>query len=267
MFRLVEPSSGNTSSKVFLKLLNCIALHWIAAVWYSILLVPLLHFMAELLQGSTWTGWVIRCIPWSRRYFRTTVQFSKMTMSEFTQLELFSHGLKSMKVNIIFPGQHNHQTWTSLNHSGQFWRLEWGTDSHLQHLWSKFTMFFKTNGIKFRYRQFKTCTNSFREGLQLYWRQKVVQYHINKEMCTVVFPLFCPSPVDKPRICNSKRILASMDHRMNAIFLTISTTVELVLITGFRKQVIVWNSFLGYEYKLSLVNRTLVKDFLTSYLV
>jgi hypothetical protein len=28
----------------------------------------------------------------------------------FTQLELFSHGLKSMKVNFnIFPGQHNHQ--------------------------------------------------------------------------------------------------------------------------------------------------------------
>jgi hypothetical protein len=35
---------------------------------------------------------------------------------------LFSHGLKSMKVNFnIFPGQHNHQIWTSLNHSDQFW--------------------------------------------------------------------------------------------------------------------------------------------------
>jgi hypothetical protein len=34
----------------------------------------------------------------------------------------------------IFPGQHTHQIWTLLNHSGQFWRLEWGTDSHLQHL-------------------------------------------------------------------------------------------------------------------------------------
>jgi hypothetical protein len=44
---------------------------------------------------------------------------------QFTQLELFSHGLKSMKVNFnIFPGQHNHQIWTSLNHSGQLWRLE-----------------------------------------------------------------------------------------------------------------------------------------------
>jgi hypothetical protein len=33
--------------------------------------------------------------------------------------------LKSMKVNFsIIPGQHNHQIWTSLNHSGQFWRQE-----------------------------------------------------------------------------------------------------------------------------------------------
>jgi hypothetical protein len=54
------------------------------------------------------------------------------TMPPLTQ---FSHCLKSIKMNfIIFPGQYNHHTWTSLNHSGQFWRLQWGTDSHLQHL-------------------------------------------------------------------------------------------------------------------------------------
>jgi hypothetical protein len=36
--------------------------------------------------------------------------FKKKTMSPFKQLELFSHGLKSMKVNFnIFPGLHNHQ--------------------------------------------------------------------------------------------------------------------------------------------------------------
>jgi hypothetical protein len=41
--------------------------------------------------------------------------------------------LKSMKVNFnIFPRQHNHKIWTSLNLSSQFWRLEWGMDSHLQ---------------------------------------------------------------------------------------------------------------------------------------
>jgi hypothetical protein len=39
---------------------------WSAISWYSILFVSLLLFMAELLQGSRWTGWVIRCILWSR---------------------------------------------------------------------------------------------------------------------------------------------------------------------------------------------------------
>jgi hypothetical protein len=36
--------------------------------------------------------------------------FPKTTMTPFTQMELFSHGLNSTKVNFnIFPGQHNHQ--------------------------------------------------------------------------------------------------------------------------------------------------------------
>jgi hypothetical protein len=48
--------------------------------------------------------------PVIRRYFRTTMQFSKMTGPPFTQLELFSDSWKSMKVTFnIFPGQHNHQ--------------------------------------------------------------------------------------------------------------------------------------------------------------
>jgi hypothetical protein len=98
-------------------------------------LVPLLPFMAELLQGSTWTGWEITCILWSRRYFRETMQFPKTTMLPFSQLQLFSRGIKSVKTNCnIFSDQHNHQIWTPLNHSGQFWRPEWGTHSHLQHL-------------------------------------------------------------------------------------------------------------------------------------
>jgi hypothetical protein len=62
--------------------------------------------------------------PMMGRYFRTTMQFSK-TMSSFTRLELISHGLKIMKVNFnMFPGQHNYQILTTLNHSGQLWRLE-----------------------------------------------------------------------------------------------------------------------------------------------
>jgi hypothetical protein len=74
----------------------------------------------------------------------------KKTMPPFTQMELFSHGLKSMKVNFnIFPGQHNYQVWTPLNHSGHFWGQEWGLDSHLQYLQSDLKMFFKKNGMKF----------------------------------------------------------------------------------------------------------------------
>jgi hypothetical protein len=49
----------------------------------------------------------------------------------------------------FFPDQHNHRTWISLKHSVQFWRLEWGADSHLQHLYSNLVMFFKKNGLKF----------------------------------------------------------------------------------------------------------------------
>jgi hypothetical protein len=38
-----------------------------------------------------------------------------MTVPPFTQLELFMHGLKSMKANFnIFPDQHTHEIWTSL---------------------------------------------------------------------------------------------------------------------------------------------------------
>jgi hypothetical protein len=48
---------------------------WAAISWYSILLVPLLSFMANLLQWSTWTGWVIRCNPWSRHLFPNNAIF------------------------------------------------------------------------------------------------------------------------------------------------------------------------------------------------
>jgi hypothetical protein len=67
------------------------------------------------------------------------------------RLELFSHRLKSMRVNFnIFPGHQNHQISTSMNHSGPLLSLEWGTDSHLQHLQRNLRMFFKKNCIKFR---------------------------------------------------------------------------------------------------------------------
>jgi hypothetical protein len=38
------------------------------------------------LQGSTKTGLVMRCIPWSRHYIRRMMEFSKMKMPPFRQL-------------------------------------------------------------------------------------------------------------------------------------------------------------------------------------
>jgi hypothetical protein len=91
-------------------------LWWFEQQYCGILLDPLLPFMAELLQGSVWTGWVIRCIPW---FLNNNAVFQDN--GSFTQLELFSHGLKSIKVNFnIIPCQHSRHILTSLNHSGQF---------------------------------------------------------------------------------------------------------------------------------------------------
>jgi hypothetical protein len=46
-----------------------------------------------------------------------------------------------------------------------------------------------------------SCTNQLKEGLWLYWRQKVVQHHINKELWTVsaVSLLLCSAPVQYMR--------------------------------------------------------------------
>jgi hypothetical protein len=96
---------------------DCVII-WAAVSWCNLLLVPLSHVIDGLLWGSTWKGWVIRYLSWSSRYFWTTMQFSKLTMPPFTQQEIFSHGLKNMKMNFnIFPGHYSHtfgHHWTTL---------------------------------------------------------------------------------------------------------------------------------------------------------
>jgi hypothetical protein len=73
--------------------------------------------MAELLQESTWTGWVISASHDPDVISKQWCSFPRWQCPH----SQFSHGLKGMKVNFnIFPGQHNHQIWISLNHSGQF---------------------------------------------------------------------------------------------------------------------------------------------------
>jgi hypothetical protein len=98
--------SGMTGSVPTVKHRGGSVMVWAAVLWYSTLLVPLLPFMAELLEGSTWAGWVIRCIhPMIQTLFPSNDAVFQDDNAPFTQLELFSHCLKSMKVNLnIFPG-------------------------------------------------------------------------------------------------------------------------------------------------------------------
>jgi hypothetical protein len=66
---------------------------------------PIIIFHGRITAKEYMNTLAIRCIPWSRRLFWTTMQFYKTTMLQCTQLEVFSHGLKSMKVNFsTFPG-------------------------------------------------------------------------------------------------------------------------------------------------------------------
>jgi hypothetical protein len=59
------------------------------------------------------------------------MNFFKTTMPSSTVQSWFE---KHESELINFPHQPNHFIWTLLNHSGQFWRREWGMESHLQHL-------------------------------------------------------------------------------------------------------------------------------------
>jgi hypothetical protein len=166
--------------------------------YHCILLIPLLPFCGRISARRYVDRWGNQVHHIIQMLFLNNDVIFQDDMPSFTRLELFSHGLKSMKVSFIFPGQHNRQISILLNNSGLFWWLEWGRDPHLQHPRSNLKMFFEKNGVKFHYRLFETCMSPFQEGLQLYWRRQVVEHHINKEMCTVfvVFPLFCPTPAD-----------------------------------------------------------------------
>jgi hypothetical protein len=110
---------------------------WAAILWYSILLahITTLHVRITAREHVDRLGKQVHPngLESNFRHLRTNMKFSKTTMSPFTQLKLFSHCLQSIKVNLnIFPGQHSHQIWTSINHSGHFSGPVWGTGSNLQ---------------------------------------------------------------------------------------------------------------------------------------
>jgi hypothetical protein len=82
-----------------------------AISWYSVGSIITLH--DQITAREYMDGLGNRHIPMIQTLFPNNAAISKIKMPPFTQLELFSHGLKSMKsmkVNFnIFPGQQNHQ--------------------------------------------------------------------------------------------------------------------------------------------------------------
>jgi hypothetical protein len=90
------------------------ALWWFWQQYHGILLVALLTFTANLLQGSINQGTSHDPDVISQ----TAMLFLKMTMTTFIQLKLFNRGFKSMKINFnVFPTQKQSPFdlyWTSL---------------------------------------------------------------------------------------------------------------------------------------------------------
>jgi hypothetical protein len=99
---------------------------WAAISWYSILLVPLISLMAELLQDITW-GWTDRAIKrilWSRYFLpkkscsfpRRQFPHSHSWNSSVVVWKAWRSTSTSSLISTI------NQIWTSLNLSCQFWR-------------------------------------------------------------------------------------------------------------------------------------------------
>ncbi len=65
----------------------------------SILLVLYLLWVVELLPVTMWTFYVAWCILWSRCCFLTMMQFFKMMIHPYIQPEVFSLGLRRMKMH------------------------------------------------------------------------------------------------------------------------------------------------------------------------
>jgi hypothetical protein len=63
---------------------------WTTVSWYSV--GPSINLYGRITANvCVQAGWAVKHITWSKCYFRTNMQFSKMTVPCFTQLELFSH--------------------------------------------------------------------------------------------------------------------------------------------------------------------------------
>jgi hypothetical protein len=141
-------------------------------------------------------SWVVSGIPWSRCYFRTRVQFFKTTIPS-------SHSWNSLVMvwrawmwtstssltSTVTRFKHH---WTTLVSLGDWSEEQIPTcniskqlEDALQEEWYKIPL-----------ETVRNLYESIPRGLRLYWRQKLIQHHVNKEMCvvSVVFPLFCGTP-------------------------------------------------------------------------
>jgi hypothetical protein len=118
------------------------------------------------------------------------MQFSKTTVPQITQMELFNYGLESIKLNFkIFHDQHNYQIWTSLNHYGQWVRNRFPPPISLMQL----EVVLQEEWYKIPLEIVRNFYESIPRRTAALLKAKMVQHHtnINKEMFTlsVVFPL------------------------------------------------------------------------------
>jgi hypothetical protein len=82
---------------------------WAAMQWYSFGPIIILH--GRITARKYVDGLDNQVHPMIQTLFPNNDAVFQDDRAPITQLELFSHGLKSMKLKFdILPGQHNHQT-------------------------------------------------------------------------------------------------------------------------------------------------------------
>jgi hypothetical protein len=165
---------------------------WAAISWYSILLVPWPNYCKGVrgqvgLSGASHDPHVISEQRYSSPRLQCPINTAETVQSWFQEhkgkLQHLPWPAQSPDLNITEPlwSVLEARVRTRFPASTSLKKLE----DVLQEEWYKISI-----------ETVQTCTVPFQEGLRLYWRQKMVQHHINKEMCAVsiVFPLFCPPP-------------------------------------------------------------------------
>jgi hypothetical protein len=152
--------------------------------------------MVELLQEGMWTGWVIRCIPWSDVISEQQCSFPRRQCPHSHSWNYSVMTLRAWR-------------WTSTSLASTITRFE-----HIKPLWSVLETrvrntfppltFLKQFEDVLQEEWYKIPVETVRNLYESIWKRAVAvmkaeggQDHINKEMYTVsvVFLLFCPTLV------------------------------------------------------------------------